>query len=92
MCIFVSGIRALLARFVRGSRIYASPIAMGKRGPQPKKPPPPAPLKAKGKGPQKRTPTSAFDAAAKDDDVYQCERIVGKRLASTLERASLHLR
>ena len=54
---------------------------MGKRGPQPKKPPPPAPLKAKGKGPQKRTPTSSFDPAAKDDDVYQCERIVGKRLA-----------
>ena len=56
---------------------------MGKRGPQPKAKAvaPPAPLKAKGKGQQKRTPTSAFDPAAKDDDVYQCERIVGKRLA-----------
>ena len=49
---------------------------MGKRGPKPKPkvaaaaPPPPP---AKGKGPMKRTPTSAFDPAAKDDDVYQCK-------------------
>ena len=38
---------------------------MGKRGPKPK-PVAAPPLKAKGKGPVKRTPTSAFDAAAND--------------------------
>ena len=53
---------------------------MGKRGPKPK-PVAAPPLKAKGKGPVKRTPTSAFDAAANDDNVYQCEKIVGQRLA-----------
>ena len=41
-------------------------------------PPPPRP---KGKGPIKRTPTGAFDPAAKDDDIYQCEKIVAQRLA-----------
>ena len=51
---------------------------MGKRGPQAKAKAPPPPPKAKGKGPIKRTPTSAFDPAAKDDDVYQCEKIVGR--------------
>ena len=56
---------------------------MGKRGPKPANAAqtPPAPPKPKGKGPIKRTPTSAFDPAAKDDDVYQCERIVAQRLA-----------
>ena len=53
---------------------------MGKRGPKPK-PVAAPPLKAKGKGPVKRTPTSAFDAAANDDNVHQCEKIVGQRLA-----------
>ena len=48
---------------------------MGRRGPKPKSAPPPAPLKPKGKGPIKRTSTSTFDAAAKDDDVYQCEAV-----------------
>ena len=54
---------------------------MGKRGPQPKSKAPPPAQKAKGKGPIKRTPTSAFDPAANDDDIYQCEKIVGQRLA-----------
>ena len=51
---------------------------MGKRGPQPKASKAPAAQKPKGKGPVKRTPTSAFDPAAKDDNVYQCEKIAGK--------------
>ena len=60
----------------------SEPSSCGKRGPQPaaKKaaavPPPPRP---KGKGPIKRTPTGAFDPAAKDDDIYQCEKIVAVR-------------
>jgi hypothetical protein len=60
------------------------PASCGKRGPQPaakQKAAAPAPPKPKGKGPVKRTPTSAFDPAAKDDDIYQCERIVAQRLA-----------
>ena len=62
------------------------PASCGKRGPTPaakKAAAQPAAPKAKGKGPIKRTPTSAFDPAAKDDDIYQCEKIVGQRLART---------
>ena len=60
--------------------------SMGQRGPKPGAKAKNAtaqaaqPTVAKGKGPIKRTPTSAFDPAAKDDDVYQCEKIVGECL------------
>jgi hypothetical protein len=49
--------------------------------PPKKKPPvPAAPLKAQGAGGRKRTPTSAFDAAA-GDDVYEPEKVIAQRLA-----------
>ena len=59
------------------------PASCSRRGPQPesKKKVQPAPQAPKGKGPVKRTPTSAFDPAAKDDNIYQCEKIVAQRLA-----------
>ena len=47
-----------------------------------KKAPPPAPppLPAKGKGAKKRTPTSQYDPAAKDDELYEPEKIVATKL------------
>jgi hypothetical protein len=45
-----------------------------------KKPAAAAPLKAQGTGGLKRTPTSAFDAAA-GKDVYEPEKVIAQRLA-----------
>ena len=67
------------------------PAECGKRGPQKaakNAPAPPAP-KPKGKGPIKRTPTSAFDPAAKDDDIHQCEKTVAERLAKGVQGVAL---
>ena len=51
---------------------------MGRRGP-PKKAvtagPLTKPLPAQGKGPNKRTPSSAFDPAAGEDNIYEPEKI-----------------
>jgi hypothetical protein len=38
-------------------------------------------ISPKGKGPKKRTPTSVFDTVGQHDDVFQGEKIMGKRLA-----------
>ena len=53
---------------------------MGKgRKAQPVQPGPPSkPLPAQGTGQQKRTPNSAFDAAA-GNDIYEPEMVVGER-------------
>ena len=67
------------AAFLSAMLCSDEPSDCGKRGPKPKATTaaPPAPPKPKGKGPIKRTPTSAFDPAAKDEDVYQIERACG---------------
>ena len=51
-----------------------------KAGTQPTATPP---VMAQGSGGRKRTPTSAFDAAA-GKDVYEPERIIAQRLAKGL--------
>ena len=67
-------------RLGAGAERVQHAAGMGRRGP-PKKAetagPLTKPLPAQGKGPNKRTPSSAFDPAAGEDNIYEPEKIVG---------------